>query len=80
MIASLNSISGSEEILFLKLLRISILVFPFTAKIKGKNKNEILDNFKKRISFDPTTEFDQAIRQVKQIASLRLKELDNKGL
>ena len=54
--------------------------FPFILAIKGKNKNEILDNFKKRISFDPTTELDQAIKQVKQIASLRLKELNNKGL
>ena len=54
--------------------------FPFILAVKGKNKNEILDNFKKKISFDPTTEFDQAIKQVKQIASLRLKELDNKGL
>ena len=53
--------------------------FPFILAVKGKNKNEILDNFKKRISFDPTTEFDQAIKQVKQIASLRLKELNNKG-
>ena len=54
--------------------------FPFILAVKGKNKNEILDNFKKRISFDSTTEFDQAIKQVKQIASLRLKELNNKGL
>ena len=54
--------------------------FPFILAVKGKNKNEILDNFKKRISFDPTTEFDQAIKQVKQIVSLRLKELNNKGL
>ena len=54
--------------------------FPFILAVKEKNKNEILDNFKKRISFDPTTEFDQAIKQVKQIASLRLKELNNKGL
>ena len=54
--------------------------FPFILAVKGKNKNEILNNFKKRISFDPTTEFDQAIKQVKQIASLRLKELNNKGL
>ena len=54
--------------------------FPFILAVKGKNKNEILDNFKKRISFDPTTEFDETIKQVKQIASLRLKELNNKGL
>ena len=54
--------------------------FPFILAVKGKNKNEILDNFKKRISFDLTTEFDQAIKQVKQIGSLRLKEVNNKGL
>ena len=53
--------------------------FPFILAVKGKNKNEILDNFKKRISFNPTTEFDEALKQVKQIASLRLKELNNKG-
>jgi len=52
---------------------------PFILSVKGKHKNERLDNFKKRISIDPTTEFDQAIKQVKQIASLRLKELNNKG-
>jgi len=54
--------------------------FPFILAVIGKNKNEILDNFKKRFSFDPTTEFDETIKQVKQIASLRLKELNNKGL
>ena len=54
--------------------------FPFILAVKEKNKNEILDNFKKRISFNPTTEFDEALKQVKQIASLRLKELNNKGL
>jgi len=54
--------------------------FPFVLAVIGKNKNEILDNFKKRISFDPTAELDQAIKQVKQIASLRLKELNNKRI
>ena len=52
--------------------------FPFILVVKGKNKNEILDNFRKRISFNPTTEFDESLKQVKQIASLRLKELNNK--
>ena len=52
--------------------------FPFILAVKGKTKIEILNNFKKRISSDPETEFDEAIKQVKQIASLRLKELNNK--
>ena len=54
--------------------------FPFILAIKGKTKAEILNNFKKRIYSDPETEFDEAIIQVKQIAILRLKELNNKGL
>ena len=49
--------------------------FPFILAIKGKTKKEILDNFKKRILSDQETEFHEAIKQVKQIASLRLKEL-----
>ena len=52
--------------------------FPFILAIKGKTKAEILNNFKKRIYSDPKTEFDEAIKQVKQIASFRLNELNNK--
>ena len=51
--------------------------FPFILAVKGKTKIEILNNFKKRISSDPETEFDEAIKQVKLIASLRLEELNN---
>ena len=54
--------------------------FPFILGVKGKNKNEILDNFKKRISSNPEIEFDEATKQVKQIAILRLEELNNKDL
>ena len=52
--------------------------FPFILAVKGKTKIEILNNFKKRISSDPETEFDEAIKQVKLIGSLRLAELNNK--
>ena len=51
---------------------------PFILAIKGKTKTEILNNFKARIYSDPETEFNEAIKQVKQIASLRLNELNNK--
>ena len=54
--------------------------FPFILAVKGKTKIEILNNFRKRVSSDPKTEFEEAIKQVKQIASLRLKELNNKIL
>ena len=54
--------------------------FPFILAVKGKTKTEILNNFRKRVSSDPKIEFDEAVEQVKLIASLRLKELNNKGL
>ena len=49
--------------------------FPFILAIKGKNKIEILNNFKKRVVSNPESEFNEAIKQVKLIASLRLEEL-----
>ena len=54
--------------------------FPFILAVKGKTKMDILNNFRKRISSDPEIEFDEAVKQVKQIVNLRLKELNNKGL
>ena len=49
--------------------------FPFIIAVKGKNKSEILVNFKKRMLSDKQIEFNEAIKQVKLIASLRLDEL-----
>jgi len=54
--------------------------FPFIIAVKGKNKNEILNNFRKRVSSKPEIEFNEAIRQVKKIACLRLDNLNNKGI
>ena len=54
--------------------------FPFILAVKEKTKIEILSNFRKRVFSDPEIEFDEAVKQVKQIASLRLKELNNKDL
>ena len=54
--------------------------FPFILAVKEKNKNEILDNFRKRILSKPEIEFNEAINQVKKIASLRLEDLNNKGI
>ena len=54
--------------------------FPFILSVKGKNKIEILNSFKKRVSSRPNVEFDEAVEQVKKIAGLRLEDLNNKGL
>ena len=49
--------------------------FPFIIAVKGKNKNEILVNFRERIQNDLNKEFLEAKNQVKKIASLRLKDI-----
>ena len=49
--------------------------FPFIIAVKGKNKIEILNNFKKRILNDQENEFKEAKNQVKQISTFRLKEI-----
>ena len=53
--------------------------FPFILAVKDKNKNEILNNFRKRVNSDSQIEFEEAIKQVKKIASLRLKEIKDKN-
>ena len=49
--------------------------FPFIYAVKGKSKNEILNNFKERINNSLENEFLEAKKQVKKIATFRLEEL-----
>jgi len=51
--------------------------FPFIIAVKGKNKSEILINFRKRINNEIDLEFEEAKNQVKKIATFRLKEIIN---
>ena len=53
--------------------------FPFIIVVAGKNKSEILNSFRKRINNEKNIEFEEAKKQVKKIASLRLEQL-KKGL
>ena len=52
--------------------------FPFIFAVKDKSKLEILSSFRKRISYDINIEFEEAKKQVKKIASLRLMEINRK--
>tara|TARA_B100002052_G_scaffold89814_1_gene82580 strand:- start:68 stop:562 length:495 start_codon:yes stop_codon:yes gene_type:complete len=47
--------------------------FPFIIAVKGKNKDEILNNFRQRIQNNFEIEFNEAKNQVKKIASSRLE-------
>jgi OHCU decarboxylase len=49
--------------------------FPFIIAVKGKNKKEILDNFRKRIENKIELEFEEAKEQVKKIANSRLNKI-----
>ena len=49
--------------------------FPFIIAVKGKNKNEILENFRSRINNDYEKEFQEAKKQVTKIALFRLSEI-----
>tara|TARA_Y100000768_G_scaffold380526_1_gene357809 strand:+ start:281 stop:793 length:513 start_codon:yes stop_codon:yes gene_type:complete len=51
--------------------------FPFIIAVKGKNKKEILNNFRQRIKNDLQEEFNEAKLQVKKIALFRLNEVLN---
>ena len=52
--------------------------FPLIIAVKGKNKIEILSEFKKRILNSIDDEFNEAIIQVGKIANLRLNEINIK--
>ena len=75
--ASLNQCSDLEFNEFIK-LNIDYkkkFGFPFIIAVKGKKKQEILDCFRQRITNNINSEFEEAKKQVKKIASLRLNEI-----
>ena len=56
----------------------SISVIDLNLAIKGKNKSDILSEFKKRILNTSDKEFNEAVSQVIKIANLRLNEFNMK--
>ena len=75
--ASLNQCT-SEELIEFKKLNEEYKVkfgFPFIIAVKGKNKEEILNSFRQRITNNINLEFEEAKKQVKKIASFRLGEI-----
>jgi len=51
--------------------------FPFILAVRNKTRVQILEAFEQRIDHTPAQEFDAALEQVHQIASLRLNALEN---
>jgi len=75
--ASLNQCSDQEFKEFKKLNEEykKKFRFPFIVAVKGKNRKEILNNFRQRITNNINLEFEEAKEQVKKIANLRLNEI-----
>jgi len=49
--------------------------FPYILAVKGRNVPEILEDLRSRVDNDPDIEFQEALRQVHQIAKLRLEAI-----
>ena len=75
--ASLNQCTDEEFMEFKKLNEEykKKFAFPFIIAVKGKNKEEILNSFRQRIANNINLEFIEAKKQVKKIASFRLREI-----
>ena len=75
--ASLNQCTNEEFVEFKKLNEEykKKFGFPFIIAVKGKNKEEILNSFRQRITNNINLEFEEAKKQVKKIASFRLSEI-----
>ena len=75
--ASLNQCTDKEFIEFKKLNEEykKKFGFPFIIAVKGKNKEEILNSFRQRITNNINLEFEEAKKQVKKIANFRLSEI-----
>ena len=75
--ASLNQCTDVEFVEFKKLNEEykKKFGFPFIIAVKGKNKEEILNSFRQRITNNINLDFEEAKKQVKKIASFRLSEI-----
>ena len=75
--ASLNQCTDEEIVEFKKLNEKykKKFGFPFIIAVKGKNKEEILNSFRQRITNNINLEFEEAKKQVKKIANFRLSEI-----
>lgn len=75
--AGLDALTDAEREAFSQLNTdyVAKFGFPFIIAVKGLNKQDILEDFRKRIENDRETEFETACRQVERIARLRLGDL-----
>ena len=49
--------------------------FPYILAVRGRDRQQILENFRSRVDNDAEQEFAEALRQVHRIAGLRLQQI-----
>ena len=49
--------------------------FPYILAVRGRRRQEILDNFRSRVDNPPESEFAEALKQVHRIALLRIEAI-----
>ena len=49
--------------------------FPYILAVRGRDRQQVLENFRSRIDNDVEAEFAEALRQVHRIAALRLQQI-----
>jgi 2-oxo-4-hydroxy-4-carboxy-5-ureidoimidazoline decarboxylase len=49
--------------------------FPFVIAVKGRTRQDILNNFRERMNNDPQAELQTALREVCRIARFRIEEI-----
>ncbi|MDR6431705.1 allantoinase PuuE [Brucella pseudogrignonensis] len=75
--AGLDALTDSERKTFTELNNAYTqkFGFPFIIAVKGRNRHEILDAFKRRVENSKQAELETASEQVERIALLRLKDI-----
>lgn len=75
--AGLDALTDEERSAFTELNTryVEQFGFPFIIAVRGLDKAQILDAFRRRIDHDSAAEFDEACRQVERIALLRLRDM-----
>ena len=75
--AGLDALTDAERAAFtdLNTRYVETFGFPFIIAVRGLDKGQILDEFRRRIGHDRATEFDAACKQVERIAALRLADM-----
>lgn len=78
--AGLNSCTNEEIKLFDELNKTYFdkFDFPYILAVKGRNKKEIIENFKSRLENKIDDEKKEALKQINQIAEIRIKGIYGK--